>query len=178
MTKIRATRIAEITKQGILIGVAGGLAEIIWVVFYGAVSGSDTTVVARATSTTIAWVLPGGSRITDSISLGIAFHMIAAAGLGLLVAFAWRALTARGPAVVSEYVFMAGALTTVWVFNFFVVLPLIGPALPDVHRAFVEIVPYPASLMSKLLFGLAGAAAIRHGATDRMALMLTHVRAC
>src|SRR5687768_8036266 len=178
MTRIRATRIAETTKQGILIGVAGGLAEIIWVVFYGAVSGSDTTLVARAISTTIAWVLPGGSGITNSISFGLAFHMIAAAGLGLSLAFAWRALTARGPAVVSEYTFMVGAMTIVWAFNFFVVLALIGPALPDVHRAFVEIVPYPASLMSKLLFGVAAAAAIRHGVSDGMALIPKQVRSC
>ena len=52
--------------------------------------------------------------------------------------------------------FLVGALTIIWVFNFFVLLPLRSPA-------FVDIVPYPASLMSKVLFGLAGAVALRPG---------------
>ena len=178
MAKVQPKHLAETVRQGILVGIAGGFAEIAWIAAYGAASGHDTTAVARAISTTIAWVLPGGSPIAGSIGFGIAFHMIAAVGLGLALAFVWRELMAREPAVVNEYTFMAGALTIVWAFNFFVVLPQISPALPDVHHAFVEIVPYLASLISKLLFGLAGAAVIRYGASDRTAWLASHVRAC
>ncbi len=167
MAKVQSTHLVETAKQGILVGVAGGFAEIAWIAAYGAASGHDTTAVARAISTTIAWALPGGLPVAGSIGFGITFHMIAAVGLGLALSFVWRALTAREPVVVNEYTFMAGALTIVWAFNFFVVLPQISPALPDVQRAFVETVPYLASLLSKLLFGLAGAAVLRSCAHDR-----------
>jgi predicted neutral ceramidase superfamily lipid hydrolase len=40
----------------------------------------------------------------------------------------------------------AGALATVWAINFFVLLPILNPA-------FVILMPYSVSLMSKLLFG-------------------------
>jgi hypothetical protein len=176
MTKVQAVHLARTARQGILVGIAGGLIEIAWIALYGAATGRNTTAVARAISTTIAWILPGSPPIAGSIGFGIAFHMIAAVGLGVALTFVWRALTKRELAVVNEYTFMAGALTIVWAFNFFIVLPQISPALPDVHRAFVEIVPYLASLISKLLFGLAGAAIIRYGADDRTAWLANHVR--
>jgi hypothetical protein len=50
--------------------------------------------------------------------------------------------------------FSAAALAIVWGFNFFVLLPLISPD-------FVHLVPYPVSLASKLLFGLAAAEVLR-----------------
>ena len=49
---------------------------------------------------------------------------------------------------------MLAALVSVWAVNFFVVLPIISPA-------FVHLAPYPVSLMSKVLFGLAAAEALR-----------------
>ena len=49
---------------------------------------------------------------------------------------------------------MLVALVGVWAVNFFVVLPGISPA-------FIHLVPYPVSLMSKILFGLAAAEALR-----------------
>jgi hypothetical protein len=49
---------------------------------------------------------------------------------------------------------MLAALFCVWAINFFVVLPLVSPS-------FLDMVSYPASLMSKLLFGLAAAETFR-----------------
>ena len=49
---------------------------------------------------------------------------------------------------------MLATLVGVWAVNFFVLLPGISPA-------FVHLVPYPVSLMSKVLFGLAAAEAFR-----------------
>jgi len=122
-------------------------------------------------------VLPDSSLTAAPILFGIVIHMIAAAGLGLALIFGWRLLTARRPGGIDEYTYMVSALTIVWVFKFFVVLPLISPAFLDLHRAFVELVPYPASLTSKVLFGLAGAAISRYGASDRSASMPVPVRA-
>jgi hypothetical protein len=64
---------------------------------------------------------------------------------------------------------MAAALAMVWAFNFFILLPLIDPA-------FVALMPYPASLLSKLLFGLAGAVMLRHMPVYRSASIPIHVR--
>jgi hypothetical protein len=52
---------------------------------------------------------------------------------------------------------MLAALTCVWAINFFVVLPVIDPA-------FILLVSYPVSLISKLLFGLAAAEVVRRQA--------------
>lgn len=156
MTSIRPAQIAQIAKVGALLGLAGGAAEVVWIAFYGSLAGSDAAEVARAISTTVAWLLPGIPLSVAPVIFGVVVHMIVAVGIGIALAVVWRELTARRPAPVNEYAFMVGALTIIWVFNFFVVLPLISPT-------FVDIVPYPASLMSKLLFGLAGAIALRYG---------------
>ena len=177
MMKVRSTNLAETASNGILVGIAGGLAEIIWIALYGALSGSDTTVVARAISTTVGWIVPGGSLIAGSIGYGIAIHMIAAIGLGVALAFLWRGLAAHRPAAIDEYAFLVGALTIVWLVNFFVVLPLMSPAFADLHYAFREIVPYHVSLASKLLFGLAGAFVLRNGASSQSAQISLPVHA-
>jgi hypothetical protein len=46
------------------------------------------------------------------------------------------------------------ALAGVWVVNFLVVLPIVSPA-------FVHVIPYSVSLMSKMLFALAAAEVVR-----------------
>jgi hypothetical protein len=167
--KIRSTNLTEIAKYGLLVGVAGGFAEIIWIVFYGALNSSDTTAVARAISTTVGWIVPGGSPIAGSIGYGIAIHMIAAIGLGVVLVFLWHLLAPRRPAAIDEYAFLVGALATVWLINFFVVLPLMSSAFADLHYAFREIIPYHVSLASKLLFGLAGAFVLRGAANSQSA---------
>jgi hypothetical protein len=169
MTKVRSINLVEMVGCGVLVGAVGGLAEIIWIVFYGALSGSDIAVVARTISTTVGWMVPGGSLIAGSIGYGIAIHMIAAIGLGVALTSLWYLLAARRPAAIDEYAFLVGALTIVWLINFFVVLPLMSPVFADLHYAFREIVPYHVSLASKLLFGLAGAFALRNGASSQSA---------
>ena len=156
MTSIRQARFAQIAKVGALLGLAGGAAEIVWIAFYGSLAGSDAAEVARAVSVSVAWLMPGIPLSVAPVISGIVVHMILAVGIGIALAAIWREFTARRPVPINEYAFMVGALTIIWVFNFFVLLPLLSPA-------FVDIVPYPASLMSKVLFGLAGAIALRHG---------------
>jgi len=164
VARTRLEEFARTAKYGVLIGIAGGIAEVIWIVCYGSLAGGDITDVARAISATASWVLPDIPFVAMPIFSGIAIHMLASAGIGVALVFVWRGLAAYRPAWASEYVFMLGALAVVWAFNFFVVLPLISPAFVDLHRVFVELVPYPASLISKLLFGLAGAVVLRSDA--------------
>jgi hypothetical protein len=81
-------------------------------------------------------------------------HMTLAIMLGVALAFAWRAFSTRCGGSARLYPFMVAALACVWAVNFFVALPLISPE-------FVSLVPYPVSLISKLLFGLAAAETTR-----------------
>jgi hypothetical protein len=159
MTKIRRLQMAKIAGYGALVGAAGGLAEIVWIALYGALTGSDASEVARAVSAVASAVLPGALAAAP-VAAGIMIHMIIATALGIALVLLWSALPSRQ----SEYSFMLAALTAVWAFNFLLFLPLIGPG-------FVEVVPYPASLFSKLMFGVAAAAMLRHGAGTRPALI-------
>jgi hypothetical protein len=170
MAKTRPGEIARIAKYGVLLGLAGGIAEVIWIAVYGSLSGSDTADVARAISVIAGWAMPALPLADAPILAGIAIHMIAAVGIGLALVFVWDRLTVHRPAWGSEYVFMVAALAIVWAFNFFVALPLISPA-------FIDLVPYPVSLISKLLFGLAGAFVLRNAAYDRFASIPVRVRA-
>jgi hypothetical protein len=74
--------------------------------------------------------------------------------LGIALSFGWRALSSHRTGIASPFPFMLAALVGVWVVNFFVVLPGLSPA-------FIHLVPYSVSLVSKVLFGLAAAEAFR-----------------
>ena len=141
---------SDIFTFGILAGVAGGLAEIAWIWLYAAATGGNAAVLARGVT-----IAAGASAVLPQapVSTGIAVHMILAAMLGIALAGLWRAL-ARTQGVGGLYAVAVAALASVWAMNFFVVLPAISPA-------FVLLVPYSVSLVSKLLFGLAAAETLR-----------------
>jgi hypothetical protein len=139
------TRALETIRQGAIAGAAGGLAEIAWVMLYAAATGANPAMVARGVTTAagLSALLPA-----DAAALGVTVHMGLAVTLGIALAFAWR----LRPQTSSPFPFMAAALVGVWAINFFVVLPVVSPA-------FIALVPYSVSLISKLLFGLAAAGA-------------------
>lgn len=143
-------------SSGIIAGAAGGLAEIAWVTFYAGATGGNAAVLAHGVTSAagVTALLP-----QSPVSLGIVVHMILAVALGVTLAYAWRTLRARRFAGSGLYPLMLAALSAVWATNFFVILPIVSPA-------FVHLVPYAVSLASKLLFGLAAAAALQWR-TDR-----------
>lgn len=140
-----------IFQIGVIAGVAGGLAEVAWVSVYSAMTGGDAAVLARGVTTAagVSALLPASPA-----ALGVAVHMALAVMLGIALAFAWQELSAHGLTASRPYPFMLSALSVVWAINFFVVLPVVSPA-------FVHLVPYGASLASKLLFGIAAAAVLQ-----------------
>jgi hypothetical protein len=144
----------ETLRTGIIAGAAGGLAEIAWVTLYAGLSGIDPAVVARSVTTTAGMraLLPA-----HPAALGIVVHMLLAATLGVVLTLSWRTLTANRRVADNPFPFMLAALAGVWAINFFVVLPIVGPA-------FVHLLPYTVSLTSKLLFGLATAEVVRNQA--------------
>jgi hypothetical protein len=141
----------ETIRHGVVAGAAGGLAEIAWVTLYAGATGTDPSVLARGV-TTAAGV--SGLFPAMPVALGVTVHMALAVTLGIALSFGWRALSSRRLEIVSPFPFMIAALVAVWAVNFFVALPTISPA-------FIHLVPYPVSLVSKVLFGLAAAEALR-----------------
>jgi hypothetical protein len=129
-------------------GMLGGAAELAWVALYcGPVDGAE---VARQVTETL---VSGAGASTHALAWGIGIHMalslLLALAYGLLV---WEPLRHRlGGA--AAFVFSCSALAAVWALNFFVVLPIVNPA-------FVELMPYSVTLASKLMFGMAMAAAL------------------
>jgi hypothetical protein len=141
----------ETARHGVIAGAAGGLAEIAWVTLYAGMTGGNPAMVARSVTTAagVSALLPAAP-----VALGVSVHMALAVTLGLVLAFAWQSLSSRRAQVASPFPFMIATLTAVWAINFFVVLPLVSPA-------FIHLMPYAVSLVSKLLFGVAAAAALR-----------------
>jgi hypothetical protein len=141
---------ADIIGRGVAAGAAGGVAEIIWIFVYASATGADAASLARGvtTATGVNLLLQGSPA-----AFGVAIHMILAVTLGIVLAFAWTAISRRWPTQLNPYAVMPVALAAVWAVNFLIVLPLVDPN-------FVQIVPYPVSLISKLLFGVAAAVAL------------------
>ena len=140
-----------VVRQGVLAGMAGGLAEVAWVTLYAGLTGGDAAVLARGVTTAagVTALVPA-----SPIALGVAVHMTLAVMLGVALSCAWSALRVHRPSLDNPLPFMLAALAGVWATNFFVVLPIVSPA-------FVHMVPYAVSLASKLLFGVAAAATLR-----------------
>ena len=149
MTKVRNL---EVARLGAIAGVAGGLAEIIWITLYATATGGNAAMLAQGVTTAagVTALLPA-----ISVTLGVVIHMALAVMLGVVLAYVWRALSAGSRAKsTNPYPFTLFALASIWVINFFVVLPIVSPA-------FIHLVPYAVSLTSKLLFGLAAAEVLR-----------------
>jgi hypothetical protein len=159
-------RFLETARAGVIAGVAGGLAEVAWVTLYAGATGGNAAILARGVTTAagVSALLPAYPA-----SMGVAVHMAFAVALGIALAFAWRILSAHRLEAVSPFPFMFIALTGVWAVNFLVVLPLVSPA-------FISLEPYPVSLISKVLFGLAAAEVFRR--LDASALHARRLRLC
>ena len=132
---------------GALAGLAGGGIEVAWIILYQNLAGQDAAAVARGVTQS---VLPFLAAPPAAVAMGIAIHMALAVGLGIAIAVAVRRLLPGLVGTAMEPVVVVAALAGVWAMNFLVLLPVINPA-------FVALVPYAASLASKVLFGFAAA---------------------
>jgi hypothetical protein len=133
-------------RTGLFIGLAGGLAEIVVVWLYSALTGGDAAMVARQVASAIG--LEGAPAMA-----GVAVHMGLAVALGVALSVALQ-IVVEGPARDRAiFSFMVGSLALVWVINYFVVLPAVSPS-------FVHLLPYALTLASKLAFGFAAAATL------------------
>ncbi len=132
---------------GAIAGFMGGAIEVGWVVLYQQLTGHQAAAVARGIAQSL---IPNLATGPAAIPLGIAIHTSLAVLLGMAIVIFVRNLLPRIVGTVLEPVVVVGMLIGVWAINFLVVLPAINPA-------FVTLVPYGASLVSKVLFGFAAA---------------------
>ncbi|MGI4954035.1 MAG: hypothetical protein ACRYGM_19710 [Janthinobacterium lividum] len=132
-----------ILSTGIAAGVAGGLAEVVVVGVYTALTGGSAAAVARGVAAAAGIGIGiGAEGLGASAAAGLGVHMALAAGLGVGLV----AIRPRG----RPLGFMLGSLAAVWAVNFFLVLPNVSPG-------FVHLLPYAVTLASKLAFGAAAA---------------------
>lgn len=134
-------------RLGALAGLAGGIAEIAWILLYASLSAADAAAVARGVTYTFS---PQLASVSTGIALGIAIHMMIALMLGVAVAVAAKLVLPRSRSALLEPCFVVATLIAVWVVNFHALLPLLNPS-------FVQLVPLGASLASKVTFGIATA---------------------
>ena len=133
----------------VLSGLAGALAEVIWVAAYCAltqVRGVD--VLREITASVFPWV--ASSAVAPS--LGLALHF----ALGIAVSYGFCVLVwpfVRGKGSFSTLAAALVALLLIWAGNFFLLLPMINPR-------FVGLMPYGVTFVSKALFAIAMAATL------------------
>jgi hypothetical protein len=129
----------------LIAGLAGGIAEILWVLAYGTFAPVSATEVAREVTASL---LPGAAASAAAPPLGVGIHL----ALSVALAAAFVAALAKvfpGRRGVGGYLAIAvAALAGIWALNFLLVLPILNPR-------FVTLMPYAATLFSKALFGLA-----------------------
>jgi len=144
----------------ILAGLAGGIAEVVWVALYCSVTPlSGATVLRQITAS----FFPSWAGADFAPVLGLFLHL----ALAIVVAYAFGWLVwqgfARQRGAVTTLATSLLALSAIWTINFFVLLPV-------VNAEFVGLMPYAVTLASKLLFGIAMAATLNASATYRVTI--------
>ena len=135
----------KLTGMILLAGFCGGMAEIVWVAIYGAMTPTGSMEVARQIG---ASVFPAMADSSAAAPIGIVAHLLLSLLLaGVFTVAVWLPF-ARKLRFAQAMLVAAAALSGVWAINFFVVLPVLNPA-------FIDLMPYAATLFSKVLFGVA-----------------------
>ena len=145
----------------LLAGLAGGLAELVWVMLYSSLTQVSSSEVARQIAVTL---FPALAHAPFVVAIGVAIHF--ALSLALAAAFVWIVWRPfiRNRGVAATFAGAVVALAVIWATNFLVVLPRLNPD-------FVALMPYSVTLFSKLLFGIAMAwvlnGSLQTAGTDR-----------
>ena len=106
-------------------------------------------------------LIPAAAGLPAAPFLGIAIHMLLSVALGLaFAATIWR-LAAPLLGTAALMTTAALSLALVWAINFFVVLPVLNPA-------FITLMPYGVTLVSKVLFGIAMGSVLLRAAPRRI----------
>ncbi len=139
--------------------IAGGLAELAWVSFYGALTSTNLAEVARQITVSFSHEL-GATPMAPL--LGILIHLVLALVMGCAYALLIWQPFARRAGMAATLLSAALALAAVWAVNFLVLLPALNPA-------FVALLPYVVTFASKMWFALALAGVLIAGSRQNPA---------
>lgn len=135
----------SIVATALLAGLAGGVAEMVWIASYCAATPLSGFEVLRQISLSVGVDAGNGAL---AVASGIAIHLGLSVLVGLAFALAvWRRVL-RHCGIVETLLASCAALGLIWGSNFFVVLPSLNPS-------FTGLMPLSVTLVSKLLFGVA-----------------------
>ncbi len=134
-------------RIGAVAGLAGGAAEIAWILLYSGLGTVDGNSVAQGVTATFSDSVAVSSA---GVTLGVLIHMMIAIVLGIAIALVSGKILPEVRSVLLEPCFVVTCLVGVWAVNFYLILPVINPD-------FVHLLPLEASLASKVFFGIAAA---------------------
>lgn len=137
-------------RVGAVAGLAGGAAEIAWILLYSGLGTVDGNSVAQGVTATFSDSVAVSSA---GVTLGVLIHMMIAIVLGIAIALVSRKILPQVRSVLLEPCFVVTGLVGVWAVNFYLLLPVINPD-------FVHLLPLEASLASKVFFGIAAASVL------------------
>lgn len=128
-----------------LAGLVGGMAEVLWMALYNHYAPPGIAEVSRQV---VFSLFPDSMASSAAPINGLIIHL----SLSLLLAttfalLVWRPFM-RDAGLRTNLLAGSAVLGVVWVVNFFIVLPVVNPA-------FVQLMPYSVTFVSKLLFGVA-----------------------
>jgi hypothetical protein len=133
------------SKLILIAGLAGGMAEIVWVAAYSSAHAMSSATVARQITASI-W--PAAAQWPAAPVFGILIHLALSFALVALTVPILSRLTAKHSSAGFIVISAAFMLALVWLMNFFIILPVLNPE-------FITLLPYSVSFTSKLLFGVA-----------------------
>jgi hypothetical protein len=136
---------------GAIAGLAGGIAEVVWVGLYCTIAGSNGFDIARQVAGTLAFVM---SQTPYAPAVGLAIHFSLSILLGIALVRPLMAIVRSRSAALEPI--SLGLLGLIWAVNFLLVLPILNSAFP-------LLLPTWVSLASKLLFAAGLTAVLRLG---------------
>ena len=147
---------------GAVAGLAGGAAEIAWILFYSGLGTVDGNGLARGVTATFSNSVAVSSA---GVTVGVLIHMMIAILLGIAIALVSGKILPQVRSALLEPCFVVTGLVGVWAVNFYLILPVINPD-------FVHLLPLEASLASKVFFGISAAVVLSlstgHRGQDRI----------
>jgi hypothetical protein len=151
MSFLSAIEEAHVPHRAIILaGLAGAMAEVIWVGLFCALTPLSGAEVLRQITASI---FPAIAGSTWSPALGLLLHF----ALGVVVAYAfgvliWQNLARRAGTGTTLATALA-VLAMIWALNFLALLPFI-------NAEFIRLMPYTVTFASKVMFAIAMAATL------------------
>lgn len=132
------------TSGFILAGFCGGMAEVIWIIFYSLFKDLELLSIASAISQTVFF---NSFDMQIAPLMGLIVHLCLSVLLAIAFGFTLLPFIQRFSNNFSTLLASLITLAIVWKINFFILLPVWNPD-------FINLLPLHVSLLSKLLFGL------------------------